>query len=61
MGVAQQELRKIGFDDFEAFNEAMIRTDKDKLGYLSREEIRSICKVLHIPFPEGMLQALFDM
>lgn len=59
IGVAQQQLRKHNFENFTKILEAGNHVDRKGDGKIPAEELRVICRTLHLPVPDDLLRALF--
>ncbi|NXE23151.1 EFHC2 protein, partial [Ardeotis kori] len=58
LAVAQEQLKKNGFENFEQLSAVLIYNDREKCGVLPREKCRTICKSFKLPLADDNLQAL---
>ncbi|CAH8429526.1 unnamed protein product [Schistosoma turkestanicum] len=59
-GIAQQTLRRKGFEDFPSLLLACRQQDINKTGELDRLAIRRVCVVHRLPLPDDMLNSLMN-
>ncbi|NWH79912.1 EFHC2 protein, partial [Piaya cayana] len=61
LAVAQEQLKKNRFENFEQLSSVFIYNDREKCGVLPRETCRTICKSFRLPLTDDDLQALLTM
>ncbi|XP_075583157.1 EF-hand domain-containing family member C2 [Pelecanus crispus] len=61
LAVAQEQLKKNGFENFEQLSAVLIYNDREKCGVLPHEMCRTICKSFKLPVADDDLQALLTM
>ncbi|NXV78152.1 EFHC2 protein, partial [Atlantisia rogersi] len=58
LAVAQGQLKKNNFDDFERLSAVFVYKDREKCGVLPHETCRTVCKSFKLPLADDNLQAL---
>ncbi|KFV12664.1 EF-hand domain-containing family member C2, partial [Pterocles gutturalis] len=61
LAVAQEQLKKNSFENFEQLSAVLIYNDREKCGVLPREVCRTVCKSFKLPLADDNLQALLTM
>ncbi|XP_062480832.1 EF-hand domain-containing family member C2 isoform X2 [Pezoporus occidentalis] len=61
LAVAQEQLKKNRFENFEQLTAVLQYNDREKCGVLPREVCRTICKSFKLPLADDDLQALLTM
>ncbi|NXD67336.1 EFHC2 protein, partial [Eolophus roseicapillus] len=61
LAVAQEQLKKNRFENFEQLTAVLLYNDREKCGVLPREMCRTICKSFKLPLADDDLQALLTM
>ncbi|CAM9629718.1 unnamed protein product [Bubo scandiacus] len=61
LAVAQEQLKKNNFENFEQLSAVLIYNDREKCGVLPHETCRTICKSFKLPLAGDDLQALLTM
>ncbi|XP_008947681.1 PREDICTED: EF-hand domain-containing family member C2, partial [Merops nubicus] len=61
LAVAQEQLKKNGFENFGQLSEVLIYNDREKCGVLPHEMCRTICKSFKLPLADDDLQTLLTM
>ncbi|VDL98195.1 unnamed protein product [Schistocephalus solidus] len=61
IGLAQQQLRKAPFENFQALLDACRYEDVNKTGSMSQTDLRRICRANHLPLPDDMLYTLMEV
>ncbi|NXL33731.1 EFHC2 protein, partial [Glaucidium brasilianum] len=61
LAVAQEQLKKNNFENFEQLSSVLIYNDREKCGVLPHETCRTICKSFKLPLAGDDLQALLTM
>ncbi|NXG62012.1 EFHC2 protein, partial [Hemiprocne comata] len=61
LAVAQEQLKKNNFENFEQLSAVLIYNDREKCGVLPHEMCRTICKSFRLPLVDDDLQALLTM
>ncbi|XP_075287037.1 EF-hand domain-containing family member C2 isoform X1 [Opisthocomus hoazin] len=61
LAVAQEQLKKNSFENFEQLSAVLIYNDRKKCGVLPHEMCRTICKSFKLPLADDNLQALLTM
>ncbi|XP_042644745.1 EF-hand domain-containing family member C2 isoform X1 [Tyto alba] len=61
LAVAQEQLKKNSFENFEQLSAVLIYNDREKCGVLPHETCRTICKSFKLPLADDDLQALLTM
>ncbi|NWY52272.1 EFHC2 protein, partial [Chionis minor] len=61
LAVAQEQLKKYSFENFEQLSAVLIYNDREKCGVLPHEMCRTICKSFKLPLADDDLQALLTM
>ncbi|KAG2457061.1 EFHC2 protein, partial [Polypterus senegalus] len=58
LAMAQEQLRRKGFEDFPRLLNYFIHKDKARKGMLPTEECRTICKAFKLPVADDLLRAI---
>ncbi|XP_075376193.1 EF-hand domain-containing family member C2 isoform X1 [Mycteria americana] len=61
LAVAQEQLKKNSFENFEQLSAVLMYNDREKCGVLPHEMCRTICKSFRLPVADDDLQALLTM
>ncbi|KAF1525218.1 EF-hand domain-containing family member C2, partial [Eudyptes sclateri] len=61
LSVAQEQLKKNSFENFEQLSAVLTYNDREKCGVLPHEMCRTICKSFKLPVADDDLQALLTM
>ncbi|KAM6384024.1 EF-hand domain-containing family member C2 isoform 1-T1 [Alca torda] len=61
LAVAQEQLKKNSFENFEQLSAVFLYNDREKRGVLPHEMCRTICKSFKLPLADDDLQALLTM
>ncbi|NXL06265.1 EFHC2 protein, partial [Mesembrinibis cayennensis] len=61
LAVAQEQLKKNSFENFEQLSAVLTYNDREKCGVLPHEMCRTICKSFKLPVADDDLQALLTM
>ncbi|KFU84097.1 EF-hand domain-containing family member C2, partial [Chaetura pelagica] len=61
LAVAQEQLKKNNFENFEQLSAVFMYNDREKCGVLPRETCRTICKSFKLPLTDDDLQGLLTM
>ncbi|KAM6418565.1 EF-hand domain-containing family member C2 isoform 1-T1 [Pluvialis apricaria] len=61
LAVAQEQLKKNSFENFEQLSAVLTYNDREKCGMLPHEMCRTICKSFKLPLADDDLQALLTM
>nr|XP_014347123.1 PREDICTED: EF-hand domain-containing family member C2 isoform X2 [Latimeria chalumnae] len=56
--VAQEQLRKRGFDSFAKLSDAFVHEDRERSGFLPLLEAKIICKAFKIPLADDLLRTI---
>ncbi|KAM4701524.1 EF-hand domain-containing family member C2 [Discoglossus pictus] len=60
LAVAQEQMKRKTFEDFSKLSDAFLYNDREKKGFLSYQETRTICKAFRIPLAEDILRIILD-
>ncbi|MEE6469577.1 hypothetical protein FKM82_008680 [Ascaphus truei] len=58
IAVAQEQLKKKSFENFNKLSDAFVYNDRDRKGLLSFQETKTICKAFRIPLADDLLQVI---
>ncbi|NXP54510.1 EFHC2 protein, partial [Heliornis fulica] len=61
LAVAQEQLKKKNFDNFEQLSAVLIYNDREKCGVLPHQICRTVCKSFKLPLADDNLQVLLTM
>jgi len=61
IAMAQEQIRKANFDDFNGILQQCIKYDKERAGYLDVDGIKSACNTLRVPIQDDLLRTLLSM
>jgi len=58
--IAQEQLRKINFENFSKLEEQCLHYDKERCGVLNMDDVRTVCNALKVPLQDDLLRALIS-
>ncbi|VEL16201.1 unnamed protein product [Protopolystoma xenopodis] len=61
IGLAQQRLRKCGFEEFRELLQACQQEDVEKSGELTQNQIHCIFRAHRMPLPDDLLQSAVEL
>lgn len=58
VNLVRTQLKKIGITDKSRIDEMFLRHNRDRTGYIDTNNLKNMCKQLHLPVDEDVLQAV---